>query len=95
MDELRHMVDIKELDENQISCFIKVCKFLIDNPKITNSVNENHIEIIMVTGNTGKYKVANDIFSKKGLNLIQEKMETPEIQSYNVEDVQLYMLRKN
>lgn len=47
-------------------------------------------EIIMVTGNVGKYNVANDIFSKKGLNLIQEKIETPEIQSYNVEDVSTY-----
>lgn len=28
LSELRHMVDIKELNENQISCFIKVCKFL-------------------------------------------------------------------
>ena len=36
-------------------------------------------EIVMVTGNGGKYKVANDIFIKKGLNLIQEKIETPEI----------------
>ena len=47
-------------------------------------------EIVMVTGNGGKYKVANDIFIKKGLNLIQEKIETPEIQSYNVEDVSAY-----
>ena len=97
MDELRHMVDIKELNENQISCFIKVCKFLIDNPKTTNEVNEKikeHIEIekeiIMVTGNAGKYKIAKDIFIEKGLNLIQEKIETPEIQSYNVEDVSAY-----
>ncbi|MBR2587721.1 MAG: NUDIX domain-containing protein [Bacilli bacterium] len=97
MDELRHMVDIKELNENQISCFIKVCKFLIDNPKTTNEVNEKikeHIEIekeiIMVTGNSGKYKIAKDIFIEKGLNLIQEKIETPEIQSYNVEDVSAY-----
>ena len=28
MDELKHMVDIKELNEEQISCFVKVCKFL-------------------------------------------------------------------
>ena len=47
-------------------------------------------EIVMVTGNAGKYKVANDIFKEKGLNLIQEKIETPEIQSYNVEDVSIY-----
>ena len=28
IDELKHMVEIDELNENQISCFIKVCKFL-------------------------------------------------------------------
>ena len=28
MDELNHMVETGELNENQISCFIKVCKFL-------------------------------------------------------------------
>ena len=28
MEELQHMVAIKELNENQISCFIKVCNFL-------------------------------------------------------------------
>lgn len=31
MDELNHMVEINELNEDQISCFIKVCKFLEDN----------------------------------------------------------------
>ena len=38
MEELKHMVDIKELNDNQMSCFIKVCRFLIDNPKTTNEV---------------------------------------------------------
>lgn len=47
-------------------------------------------EVIMVTGNIGKYKVANDFFKEKGLHLIQEKIETPEIQSYNVEEVSAY-----
>ena len=28
MDELNHMVETGELNENQISCFIKVCNFL-------------------------------------------------------------------
>ena len=28
MDELKHMVDTHELNENQISCFIKVCDYL-------------------------------------------------------------------
>ena len=44
-------------------------------------------KIIIVTGNIGKYNIANNIFKEKGLNLMQEKIETPEIQSYNVEDV--------
>ena len=28
MDELKHMVETKELNDNQISCFIKVCNYL-------------------------------------------------------------------
>lgn len=47
-------------------------------------------KIIIVTGNIGKYNIANNIFKEKGLNLMQEKIETPEIQSYNVEDVSAY-----
>ena len=31
MDELKHMVEIKELNDDQIACFIKVCKFLNKN----------------------------------------------------------------
>lgn len=31
MEELKHMVNINELNEDQISCFIKVCKFLENN----------------------------------------------------------------
>lgn len=31
MEELKHMVDTKELNENQISCFIKVCNYLDNN----------------------------------------------------------------
>lgn len=31
MDELKHMVETKELNENQISCFIKVCNYLEKN----------------------------------------------------------------
>lgn len=31
MEELNHMVETKELNENQISCFIKVCDFLSKN----------------------------------------------------------------
>lgn len=31
MAELKHMVETKELNENQISCFIKVCNYLDNN----------------------------------------------------------------
>lgn len=31
IDELKHMVETKELNENQISCFVKVCEFLKQN----------------------------------------------------------------
>ena len=31
MDELKNMVRTKELNEDQISCFIKVCNFLEEN----------------------------------------------------------------
>ena len=31
MDELKHMVDTHELNEDQISCFIKVCNYLKNN----------------------------------------------------------------
>ena len=31
MDELKNMARTKELNEDQISCFIKVCNFLEDN----------------------------------------------------------------
>lgn len=31
MEELKHMVETNELNENQISCFIKVCNYLDNN----------------------------------------------------------------
>ena len=31
MDELKHMVETNELNDNQISCFIKVCNYLENN----------------------------------------------------------------
>ena len=31
MDELKHMVDTHELNDNQISCFVKVCDYLDNN----------------------------------------------------------------
>lgn len=46
-------------------------------------------KITMVTGNLGKWKIANNIFEKYNISLEHKKMETPEIQSHNVEDVSL------
>lgn len=47
-------------------------------------------EIYMVTGNNGKWKVASEIFKKYDIELKHIKLETPEIQSHNVEDVSKY-----
>lgn len=46
--------------------------------------------VTMVTGNLGKWKVASDIFEKYNVALFHEKMDTPEIQSYDVEEVSKY-----
>lgn len=46
--------------------------------------------VTMVTGNLGKWKVASDIFKNYNVDLYHEKMDTPEIQSYDVEDVSKY-----
>lgn len=46
--------------------------------------------VTMVTGNLGKWKVASDIFEKYNVELFHEKMDTPEIQSYDVEEVSKY-----
>ncbi len=47
-------------------------------------------KVTMVTGNLGKWKIASDIFKKYHVELLHEKMDTPEIQSHNVEDVSKY-----
>ena len=47
-------------------------------------------QITMVTGNIGKWKIANDIFKKYNVDLKQAKIETPEIQAYDVEEVSKY-----
>lgn len=47
-------------------------------------------KITMVTGNLGKWRVAKDIFDKYELELLHEKMDTPEIQSEEVEEVSKY-----
>ena len=40
--------------------------------------------VTLVTGNLGKWKIARDIFSKYEVNLLHEKIDTPEIQSNDV-----------
>ena len=47
-------------------------------------------KVMMVTGNMGKWRVASDIFRKYNVELEHYKMDTPEIQSHNVEDVSKY-----
>lgn len=47
-------------------------------------------KVIMMTGNLGKWRVASDIFKKYDIELLHEKMDTPEIQSHDVEDVSRY-----
>ena len=48
------------------------------------------IKVTMVTGNLGKWKIAKDIFSKYEVELLHGKMDTPEIQSEEVEEVSKY-----
>ncbi len=47
-------------------------------------------EITLVTGNLGKWKIAKDIFDKYNINLLHEKINTPEIQSNDVIEVSKY-----
>lgn len=44
----------------------------------------------MVTGNMGKWKIASDIFKKYNVKLLHYKMDTPEIQSFDIEEVSKY-----
>lgn len=48
------------------------------------------MKITFITGNEGKWKVAADIFTKYGIELDRVSMDTPEIQSLNVEEVSQY-----
>lgn len=47
-------------------------------------------EITLATGNLGKWKIAKDIFDKYNINLLHEKINTPEIQSNDVVEVSKY-----
>jgi XTP/dITP diphosphohydrolase len=46
--------------------------------------------VTFVTGNDGKYEIARDIFSQYGVDLLQDTMDAPEIQSLSVEEVAKY-----
>ncbi len=45
------------------------------------------MEIVYVTGNKGKVELMNMIYKDMGVKVIQENMETPEIQSMDCKDV--------
>lgn len=47
-------------------------------------------QITFITGNSYKFNIAKKALENSGIDLIQEKFETPEIQSENVEDVASY-----
>jgi len=44
-------------------------------------------KVVFVTGNEGKWKIAKDIFESYNIDLLQEKVDTPEIQSLDVCEV--------
>lgn len=45
------------------------------------------IKIVFVTGNINKWQIANKILTQYGIELEQIKIDTPEIQSTNVEEI--------
>jgi XTP/dITP diphosphohydrolase len=49
--------------------------------------------LIYVTGNSVKFDVALKTFANTGINLLQMKLETPEIQSKSVQEVAMYSAR--
>lgn len=48
------------------------------------------MKLIFITGNKGKWQIANDVFSKYGIKLDYQKIDTPEIQTLVVEGVAEY-----
>lgn len=46
--------------------------------------------VTFLTGNQTKWEIANKIFSKYKINLLQEKFDTPEIQALSVEAVAIF-----
>ncbi|QAA33593.1 non-canonical purine NTP pyrophosphatase [Clostridium manihotivorum] len=49
--------------------------------------------LIYVTGNSVKFEVALNAFNNTGVNIIQMKLDTPEIQSKSVQEVAMYSAR--
>lgn len=49
--------------------------------------------LIYVTGNSVKFDVALETFANTGINLLQMKLDTPEIQSKSVQEVAMYSAR--
>ncbi|WP_160676514.1 non-canonical purine NTP pyrophosphatase [Clostridium sp. C8-1-8] len=49
--------------------------------------------LIYVTGNSVKFEVALNAFINTGINIIQMKLDTPEIQSKSVQEVAMYSAR--
>lgn len=50
----------------------------------------NSMDIVYVTGNKGKVSLANLIYKDLDVNIIQEDLETPEIQSLDCKEVAAY-----
>ncbi len=48
------------------------------------------MEITFVTGNSYKFQVAKEVLKDSGITLIQQKIETPEIQSKDVVEIATY-----
>lgn len=44
-------------------------------------------KVTFLTGNKGKWEIAKSIFADYGIELLQDKIETPEIQTLSVEEV--------
>ena len=47
-------------------------------------------KVTFITGNSGKFEIAKKIFSSYGVTLSQEKIDTPEIQTLDIEEVAKY-----
>lgn len=46
--------------------------------------------IVFVTGNPYKFEVARKVLEKSGIKVVQEKIETPEIQSTNLTEIAIF-----